>query len=133
MGRDKDDYEMKLQYLIFSFLAGIVASMGFGGGTVLIIYLSAFLMLEQTKSQGINLLFFIPCAVYAIIIYTRKKLIIKDKILPLVLSGLVGVALGYMILRIIDTSVLGKLFGAFLIILSLKEFFFSKSKTSAKQ
>lgn len=136
MGGNKNDNcitertitKMDIYIILFSFLAGIVGSMGFGGGTVLIIYLSVFLSLEQTKSQGINLLFFIPCAVYSIIIYSRKKLIEKDKILPLVLPGLIGVAAGYIVLNFINSALLGKLFGGFLIILAVKEFFFSRSK-----
>lgn len=122
---------MNIYIILFSFLAGIIGSMGFGGGTVLIIYLSVFLSLEQTKSQGINLLFFIPCAVYSIIVYIRKNLIEKDKIIPVVLPGFVGVALGYTALNFIKSELLGKLFGAFLIILAIKEFFFSKSNKTA--
>lgn len=110
---------------IFSFLSGLVGSMGFGGGTVLIIYLSVFLSLDHLKSQGINLLFFIPCALVAIIIYLRQNLIDRKKVLPLILTGLIGVALGNIVLSFIDTSLLSKFFGGFLILLALKELFFS--------
>ncbi len=114
---------------IFSFLSGLVGSMGFGGGTVLIIYLSVFLSLNQLKSQGINLLFFIPCAIIAIIVYHKQKMIDRKKVLPLILTGLIGVALGNIVLSFIDTNLLSKFFGGFLILLALKEIFFSgKSK-----
>lgn len=118
---------MNIYVLIFSFLSGLIGSMGFGGGTVLLIYLSVFLSLEQTKAQGINLIFFIPCALLSVLVYTKQKLI-KWKLIPkMILFGLLGVALGYVALSFIKTQMLSKLFGGFLIILALKEFFI-KSK-----
>lgn len=121
MGGYKAGYEMNIFVYIFSFLSGAVGAMGFGGGTVLIIYLSVFLSLNQLTSQGINLLFFIPCAVFAIIVYLRQNLIDRKKVFPLILTGLIGVAAGNIVLSHIETNLLTKLFGAFLIILSLKD------------
>ncbi len=119
---------MNILLYIFSFLSGAVGAMGFGGGTVLIIYLSVFLSIDQINSQGINLLFFIPCALFAIIIYLKQKLIDTKKALPIIITGFIGVALGNIVLNYIDTHLLSKLFGAFLIILALKDLFFSKNK-----
>ena len=112
---------MNVFSLLFSFLAGIVGSMGLGGGSILIIYLSSILFMEQTKAQGINVLFFIPCAIYALIYYFKEKLIIKAAILPLLLSGIVGVFIGLKLITLFNTVILSKLFGGFLIILSIKE------------
>jgi len=53
---------------IVSFLSGIMASMGLGGGMVLILYLSAINGLDQLSSQGINLLFFIPIGIFSVIL-----------------------------------------------------------------
>ena len=59
--------------VIAGFLSGLIGSMGFGGGGVLIIYLTVFADTPQIKAQGINLMFFIPCAFLSVIIYTLKK------------------------------------------------------------
>ena len=75
---------------IASFLAGLVGSMGFGGGGVLIIYLVIFSNMPQIKSQGINLAFFIPCAVISTVIYTVKKQIKYKEIYPVILGGCIG-------------------------------------------
>lgn len=117
---------------ISSFLSGILGSMGFGGGTILIVYLTVFLGLEQTNAQGINLVFFIPCAIYAIISYIKQGLIDKSMSIKLILSSFVGLVIGYYLLSLIEPNLLGKIFGGFLILLALKEIFFTKNDKTQK-
>lgn len=112
---------MQLLAALGAFLSGVIGSMGFGSGTVLIILMTVFLSFEQKAAQGINLVFFIPCAIYAIIFYLRKKLIKKDFVLPLVIPGLLGAAAGYLILKFLSPVILKKLFGALLIAIALKQ------------
>ena len=64
---------MNITALLAGLFSGIIGGMGMGGGAVLIIYLSLFTDTPQLKAQGINLLFFIPVGLIAIIIYTLKK------------------------------------------------------------
>ena len=112
---------MVLLTALGSFLSGVIGSMGFGSGTVLIILMTGFLSIDQKTAQGINLLFFIPCAVYSIIFYLKKRLIKKDAVLPLVIPGLFGAAAGYLVLSFISALWLKKMFGALLIIIALKQ------------
>lgn len=112
---------MVLLTVLGSFLSGVIGSMGFGSGTVLIILMTVFLSIDQKTAQGINLLFFIPCAVYSIIFYLKKRLIKKDAVLPLVIPGLFGAAAGYLVLSFISALWLKKMFGALLIIIALKQ------------
>lgn len=116
-----------------AFISGVVGSMGFGSGTVLIILLTVFLSFEQKTAQGVNLLFFIPCAVYSIIFYLKKNLIKKDCVLPLVLPGLLGAAAGYLILSFLSPVILKKLFGALLIALAAKQLIGSAFKRLSKE
>lgn len=95
--------------------------MGFGGGSVLIIYLTSYLDMPQKQAQGINLLFFIPCALYSVIRYKKDKLIVKDIAVPFILWGTLGVAIGYGIISLIPTDFLGKIFGGLLILMGLKD------------
>lgn len=112
---------MQLLTALGAFLSGVIGSMGFGSGTVLIILLTVFLSFEQRTAQGINLAFFIPCAIYSIIYYQRKKLIKKDFILPLIVPGLFGAGAGYLILSFLSTVILKKMFGALLIAIAAKQ------------
>lgn len=97
------------------FLSGLIGSMGFGGGGVLIIYLAVFASIPQLKAQGINLIFFIPCALLSVIIYSVKKQIEWREILPVILGGAVGAIPAGLILRHIETAYLSKIFALFLI------------------
>lgn len=111
-------------FVIFgALLSGIIGSMGLGSGTVLIILLTVFLSFEQTTAQGVNLVFFIPCAIYSIIFYLKKGLVKKKLVFPLVLPGLLGAAAGYILLNFITPQLLKRLFGAMLILIAAKQLF----------
>ena len=107
-------------------LSGIIGAMGIGGGGVLIIYLTLMAGVDQITAQGINLLFFIPCAVIALIIHSRKKLIVWRFAFPMILGGLIGVAVGAYSAELIGPNILGKIFSAFLIFIGLRELFARK-------
>ena len=107
-------------------LSGIIGAMGIGGGGVLIIYLTLMAGVDQITAQGINLLFFIPCAVIALVIHSRKKLIVWRLALPMIVGGLVGVAIGAYSAELIGQNMLGKIFSAFLIFIGLRELFARK-------
>ncbi|MBQ8504011.1 MAG: sulfite exporter TauE/SafE family protein [Clostridia bacterium] len=124
---------MAFYIILSSFLSGLLCSMGFGGGTVMIIFLTGVLSLEQTRAQGINLMFFIPCAVYSLIIYARNKLIDKSKVIPLAVGGVTGIAIGYFLLQSIPAEYLSKLFGGFVVILGVKQLFSLKNKAEKRK
>ena len=55
--------------------SGILASMGMGGGFILVVYLALFTDIAQKGAQGINLLFFMPITILAVFIHIKNKLI----------------------------------------------------------
>lgn len=117
---------MSLAVVISSFVSGLLSAMGFGGGGVLIIYLTTFLSLEQKQAQGINLLFFLITGIFALIGNGRKGLTDKRKLPSFLLTALPGLIIGYLLLPVIETVVLKKLFGGVLVILGAKELFKKK-------
>lgn len=96
-------------------VSAVVGAMGLGGGSVLILYLTLVRHLPQLVSQGLNLLFFIPCAVTAVLIYAKQKIIQWNYVLPLVLGGSIGVAVGTFFLKSLDTKYISVLFAGFLL------------------
>ncbi len=114
--------------IIIGFLTGVAASMGLGGGFILIIYMTVFTDISQKASGGINLLFFLPIALISIIIHTKNKLI-EWKLVPLAcIVGAGGVALGYLLLSVLDEDILRKIFAVLLILVGIKEIFHKNSK-----
>ena len=128
MGRHTPADAMNITALLAGLFLGIIASMGMGGGAVLLIYLAVFAGVEQLTAQGINLMFFIPIGVLSIIIYAFKKQIEWKKIWLFVIFGIIGSFLGIYISGMIKADLLSKLFGGFLCILGVKEIF-SKDKS----
>ena len=109
--------------ILAGFLSGIIGAMGLGGGGVLLIYLSAFLGVEQLKAQGINLLFFIPIGTLSVIIYSIKKQIHFKKVIPFALFGLIGAVIGFFLSKFLGAEITAKIFGGLLIFLGIKQIF----------
>lgn len=116
-----------MRELLLPFLAGtltgILSGFGVGGGTLLLVYMTAFAGLEQTTAQGINLLYFLPTAALALPSHIRNGLIHKPALLPAVLTGLLCAAPAAWLATTMDTQLLKKLFGGFLIVIGLRELF----------
>ena len=109
--------------IIAGFFAGLISSMGFGGGGVLIIFLVVFSNTPQLMAQGINLIFFIPCALLSVVIYGAKKQINFKEIIPVILGGILGAIPASFLLNLIDTRYLSKIFAVFLIFMGIISIF----------
>lgn len=101
---------------------GILSGFGAGGGTLLLVYMTAFAGVEQRMARGINLLYFIPAAALALPTHIRNGYIEKEALLPAISAGLVCAGLAAWIsTTVLDAAVLRKCFGVFLIALGLWE------------
>lgn len=122
--------------IIIGILSGLAASMGFGGGFVLIIYLTVFADVNQITAQGANLLFFLPVAFISLLIHQKNKLIKWKTLFRLIPGGILGILAGAFISAHIDVEFLQKMFGALLIFVGFKEIFHKnkeKDLTNAKK
>ena len=105
--------------IIFCFIAGFMASLGFGGGFFLLIYLTAIKGMAQMEVQAINLFFFILVAAISVIFSISKKLINFKTLVCVVLYGLIGVMLGILLEFALPVFIIRKIFAAFLFIIGL--------------
>jgi uncharacterized membrane protein YfcA len=112
-----------MKTILAAFFSGLAGSLGLGGGGVLVLYLVLALGMPQLKAQGINLLFFIPCAVLSSIVYSFKKLIDWKSVLIFAAGGLPGVLLGSLAVSHMNSNIPGKIFGGFLLLMGIKELF----------
>lgn len=118
--------------VLAGFLAGVAGAMGLGGGSVLLIYLTVFAGVEQLSAQGINLIFFIPIALTAVIIYSRKGIIKFKQIIPIIIAGMfASITVGYFV-KFLDTGLLRKIFGGFVLVYGIIQLF-TKNKTENKR
>ena len=83
---------------------------------------------DQRTAQGINLLFFLPCALTATL-FNRKQGRVKLKdILPAVISGSIVAALAATVSTRLDTELFKKFFGGLLLFTGLRELFYRPRK-----
>jgi uncharacterized membrane protein YfcA len=102
-------------------LTGITASMGLGGGFILVIYLTIFAGIPQLQAQGINLIFFIPIAVLSLFFHIKNKLIEKQVLLPGILGEITGVFLGVGAAVLLGSWWLQKAFAVFVLLIGIRE------------
>lgn len=116
---------------IAAFLSGLTASLGLGGGMVLLVYLTIIKHMQQLDAQGINLLFFLPIATLSLIIHTRSHLVKWKEISPALLFGGISAAIFSYLAGVIGSAYIGKAFAVILIISGTMEFF--KKPTNNKK
>lgn len=106
-----------------SLLCGILSAIGVGGGSLFLIYLIQFVLIEQRQAQLINLLVFIPTAICATLLHRKNGYVQKKTGWYTALFGLLGVTGGLYLSSALDPTLLKKLFGIFLAIIGLYELF----------
>lgn len=108
------------------FFSGIISGMGIGGGTILIPALLFLTEVNQQQAQGVNLIYFIPTAVVALITHHKNGTLDLKTAKPLTLLGLAGAAAGAFLAVSLESEILKKLFGGFLLLMGLSEIFKKK-------
>lgn len=115
-------------YFIIGLTAGIISGMGIGGGTILIPALDIFFNIEQQIAQSINLIYFIPTAICAVIIHIKNKNIEKKFFWKIIFTAIAGSFLGSLIAIKIKATVLKRIFGLFLLVIGIIELFSKDGK-----
>ena len=111
---------------VLGFLSGI----GVGGGSLLVLWLTAVLNYPPETARAINLLFFLPAAIIASFFRFRQGMLDLRKLFPAVMAGCVSAALFSRIGNTLDTELLKKAFGILLIFAGIRELFYKKKRTS---
>lgn len=109
--------------ILTGIISGSISGLGMGGGTMLILILSNYVGLEQHVAQAINLVFFIPTAISAIVVNIKQRLINIKLAIVIILSGIVGAIIGSRVAVNLNATYLKKYFGIFLLIVSANEIY----------
>lgn len=100
-------------HLIAGATFGIIGGMGMGGGVILIPILHLVFGMQRAGAQGMNLLCFLPMSVFALTAHIKKKHVNIPMALILAGSGLAGSLGGSYLANILESALLGRLFGGF--------------------
>ena len=109
-------------YLLLGFLGGVPAGMGMGGGTVTIPLLVLLGGVEQKLAQSANLFAFLPMSAIALKTHKDNGLLQAKGTGPIILFALATSLLGVTLAANLPSKILQKIFGLFLITLSVFSF-----------
>ena len=109
--------------VLAGFITGILSGFGVGGGTLLLIWLTAFMDVPQTQAQGINLVYFLPCAAAALYSHFKNGLVTKSVLIPAAIAGCICAPLFAFLATAAEESLLRRAFGVFLLIIGISELF----------
>ena len=107
---------------------GILSGLGIGGGTLLMVWMTAVMGIAQQTAQGINLLYFLPTAGCALLFHGKNRLIDLKTVIPAAIAGCATAAGGALLASVMDTGILRKLFGGFLLLVAGRELFYRERK-----
>ena len=117
MGRDPIPMVKMLVGAALGFLSGL----GVGGGSLLLLWLTLVMGVDQPTARVMNLLFFLPCALVATAFRWKQSKPNWRLILPAAAGGLLGALLGSRLGPMLNTTLLQKAFGILFLITGLRE------------
>ena len=107
---------------------GVISGFGVGGGSLLLLYLTAVQGMAQHAASGVNLLYFLACAPTALVSHIREKRVEWQAVGWCVLTGVATSVAGAFAASVIDDGWLRRLFGVLLLYVGFKELFFGCSR-----
>lgn len=114
--------------LLVGTVLGFLSGLGIGGGSLLILWLTMVLGMEQDTARSINLLFFLPSALIACFFRMKQGVIRWSSVLPAAIAGCIAAGICSLISTEMDLKLLKTLFGILLILAGLRELFFKAKK-----
>lgn len=102
--------------ILVGIVVGILSGFGIGGGTILMVWLTAVMAVEQRTAQGINLLYYIPTALSAAFFHAKHHYIVWRAVIPAAVCGRITAGLAAYVGTHMDVGLLRKLFGGFLLL-----------------
>ena len=103
---------------------GFLAGMGVGGGSLLLLWLTQIVGMEQPQARILNLLFFLPAAMVATVFHKKETKPDRRVWIPGIIAGCGSALVFSLIGRSFDMELMKKLLGGLLILTGLREVFY---------
>ena len=113
--------------IIVGTVLGFLTGLGIGGGSLLMVWLTAVLGIPTLTARGINLLFYLPGAIIAICFRKKQGKIQWRHILPPAIAGCAAAALCSRFSTAVDNPIFRTAFGIILIAAGAKELLWKKT------
>lgn len=113
-------------------VTGILSAWGIGGGTLLLLCMTLFFGVEQQTAQAINLLYFLPTAGISLFAHRKNGYLDKAVLRVAIPAGVVCALIAAVVTTALDSTVLRKPFGLFLLYAGLSILFEKPQKDSKK-
>lgn len=115
------------------FVTGVLSAWGIGGGSLLVVYMTVFAGVPQQTAQGVNLMYFLPTSLTALYSHLKNRLVETRLAVPAVITGVLTAVGAAFIASALDTCVLKKIFGVFIILVGAGELFRKTEKGDKKK
>ena len=102
-------------------LTGIISGFGIGGGSLLVVYLTAVMAVDQYTAGGINLVYFLCCAPTALVSHIRARRVEWQAVWWSALFGVITAVLAAWLASVMDAALLRRLFGFLLLYVGFRE------------
>ena len=107
--------------IIVGAVLGFLSGLGVGGGSLLLLWLTLVMGQDQNTARAMNLLVFLPCALTATAFRWKQSRFPLRTVLPAILGGLAGAALGNTLAPLLNAALLKKAFGLLFIVTAIRE------------
>lgn len=118
--------------VLVGLITGVISAWGIGGGSLLVVYMTVFAGVTQQTAQGINLMYFLPTSLSALYSHTKNKLVETSLAYWSIVAGVLTAVGASFAASGIDTSVMKKIFGVFIILIGASEVFKKSTKRKCK-
>ncbi len=117
--KNKNNFKLSIFGLVIGVLNGLF---GAGGGIAAVEFLKHF-SLDQKRAQTTSIAIVLPLCTLSALLYSRHQQIDFKTMLILIFSGIVGAALGTILMKKVSLSTLKKIFCGFLIYAGVRMIF----------
>lgn len=100
---------------------GFLTGLGVGGGSLLILWLTLGLGMDQETARSINLLFFLPSALVACCFRQQQGNLNLKKVYPAMIAGAVSAAVFTVLSGNLNTGLMKQMFGILLLLTGIRE------------
>ncbi len=105
--------------LIAALIAAVLSGMGVGSAGLFVLYLTLVAGYAQPEAQAINLLFFLLSAGASLMVHRKERRIPRRLVWLLIAWAIPGALAGSYLVRVLDATLIRKLFGGMLVVTGL--------------